>query len=391
MTSNSFKSHKVLDGVLVFKNTKNSNVYQVRIRIPSKRNYIVRSLKTSNLVEAKELAIEQYKLLFNMGNLEKVTKKETLEYWCNQYINFRIKNRGKTLRNSQLDSYRLISETSGLCSVLGQRKISDITNQDLDEFFDEKKVKLSNNTKNKYISSLTAVLRYAFSNNALDRVQEFHRYKVKSNPRASFEFDDTETSITEYEKILERIRVSIKSGDKVRYRQITDDLYNLVLFVVHTQVRPIISELYSIKHEDIKIEHDSLRITIHEGKTGFRYANSTSMLVDIYKKMKKSKSGEYLFANQYQNRNTAKRMFQDQFRYILNQCELYKDKQGRERTLYSLRHLGIQMRLIYSQGDIDLISFVQHLGTSVQMLEKFYAKYLPRTKERIKNLQTFKK
>lgn len=390
MISNAFKSYKVLDGVLVFKNSKNSGVYQVRIRIPSQKKYIVRSLKTKNLVEAKELAIDQYKLIFDIGNVYKVNKKETLEYWCDEYINYRITHRNKTKKNSRIDSYKLTSHTSGLCSTLGKRRISDITNKDLDEFFENKTVNLTNNTKNKYISSLTAVLRYAFNNNAIDRVQEFHRYKVKTNPRASFEFSNTDTTITEYEKILDRIRKSIKNGDQVRYRPITDDLYNLVLFVVHTQIRPVLKEIYSLKHEDIKIRDKSLEITIHDGKTGFRIASSTSQLVEIYQKMKKNKKpNDFLFANHYENRDTAKRMFQDQFRFILNQCELYKDKQGRERTLYSLRHLGIQMRLINSKGKINLLFFAQHLGTSVQMLEKFYAKYLPRTKEVIDNLQSF--
>lgn len=393
MPSNTFKTYKILDGVHIFKNSKNSEVYQVRIRIPSKRKYIVRSLKTDNLVEAREIAMEQYRIFFNLGSVNKVTKRETLKHWCDLYISYRIKNKGKSELNSKIDSYRLTSETSGLCSSMGNMAIKDITNQDIDKFFEKKEleeIKLSNNTKNKYISSLTAVLRYASSQNALDKVNEFSRYKVKSSPRPSFNFNDTETSQTEYDKILEKIRLCIKLGEKVKYRLITQDLYNLVIFIVHSQVRPILKELYSIKHQDIKIVNNSLEITINEGKTGFRIANSTSQLVQIYEKMKrKSKSNDYIFAPEFLNRETTKRMFQDQFRYVLNLCEMYKDKQGRERTLYSLRHLGIQMRLINSKGRINLLFFAQHLGTSVQMLEKYYAKYLPRTKEIVDNLQSF--
>lgn len=393
MTSNAFKTYKILDGVHVFRNTKNSNVYQVRIRLPSKRKYIVRSLKTDNLIEAREIAMEQYRVFFNLGSVNKVTKKETLQYWCDEYINYRIKKRGKSELNSKIDSYRLTSKKSGLCSNMGSMSIADITNNDLDNFFANKeldKIKLSNNTKNKYISALTSVLRYAYSQNAIDKVKDFSRYKVKSSPRPSFNFNDSETTQTEYDTILEKIRECIKSGEKVKYRPITQDLYNLVIFVVHSQVRPILKELYSIKHQDIKVVNNSLEITINEGKTGFRIANSTSQLVQIYQKMKmKKRSSDYIFASDFDNRETAKRMFQDQFRYVLNACEMYKDKQGKERTLYSLRHLGIQMRLINSKGRINLLFFAQHLGTSVQMLEKYYAKYLPRTKEVIDNLQTF--
>ena len=114
MTSNAFKTYKILDGVHVFRNTKNSNVYQVRIRLPSKRKYIVRSLKTDNLIEAREIAMEQYRVFFNLGSVNKVTKKETLQYWCDEYINYRIKKRGKSELNSKIDSYRLTSKKSGL-------------------------------------------------------------------------------------------------------------------------------------------------------------------------------------------------------------------------------------------------------------------------------------
>jgi hypothetical protein len=57
---------------------------------------------------------------------------------------------------------------------------------------------------------------------------------------------------------------------------VTDELYDLVLFVVHSFVRPIATELYALKHHDITVADDPKRliVTVRNGKTGFRSSNT---------------------------------------------------------------------------------------------------------------------
>ena len=64
-----------------------------------------------------------------------------------------------------------------------------------------------------------------------------------------------------------------------------------------------------------------------------------------------------------------------------------KDAYGQDRSLYSLRHLGIQMRLVKSGGKTNLLFLAKNCGTSVEMIERFYCKYLPLDKKVIENLQ----
>jgi hypothetical protein len=48
---------------------------------------------------------------------------------------------------------------------------------------------------------------------------------------------------------------------------------------------------------------------------------------------------------------------------------------GMSRTLYSLRHTAITLRLLYG-GKIDLLTLARNARTSVEMIEKFYSSNL---------------
>jgi hypothetical protein len=95
----------------------------------------------------------------------------------------------------------------------------------------------------------------------------------------------------------------------------TEELYDLILFCVHSFVRPTITERYTLKHNDIALETEPKRLllTVRNGKTGFRVANSTGGAVSAYERMRKrypNASGEdYIFLPEYTNRETAARVF----------------------------------------------------------------------------------
>ena len=60
-----------------------------------------------------------------------------------------------------------------------------------------------------------------------------------------------------------------------------------------------------------------------------------------------------------------------------------------ERSIYSLRHTAICMRLVLSHGQVNIYSLAKNAGTSVNQIERFYAKRLPISKELRENLQSF--
>jgi hypothetical protein len=48
-----------------------------------------------------------------------------------------------------------------------------------------------------------------------------------------------------------------------------------------------------------------------------------------------------------------------------------------ERTVYSLRHTAICMRIILSEGQVNIFNLAKNAGTSVDQIECFYARNLP--------------
>ena len=177
--------------------------------------------------------------------------------------------------------------------------------------------------------------------------------------------------------------------------EVTDGAVDFILFCVHSFVRPT-TTLYALKHNDITVETDPKRllVTVRNGKTGYRVANTMAGAVSAYERIRKrypDVGGEdYLFLPDYPNRATASRIFQRQFNLLMERTELKHDPiTDTERSVYSLRHTAICMRIILSHGKVNIFNLAKNAGTSVEQIERFYAKHLPLSREMAKNLQSF--
>ena len=90
-------------------------------------------------------------------------------------------------------------------------------------------------------------------------------------------------------------------------------------------------ELYALKHNDITVEKDPKRllVTVRNGKTGYRVANTMSGAVSAYERIKiryPDVGGEdYLFLPEYPNRATASRIFQRQFNQLMDETGIKHD------------------------------------------------------------------
>jgi hypothetical protein len=116
--------------------------------------------------------------------------------------------------------------------------------------------------------------------------------------------------------------------------------------------------------------------------------------VSVYDRIKKrypdAMSDDFLFYPEYENRTTAGNMVQRQFREALNYGDLKTDgPTGKQHTLYSLRHTALCMRIILSEGKVNIFNLAKNAGTSVDQIERFYAKFLPLSAEMARNLHSF--
>ena len=78
------------------------------------------------------------------------------------------------------------------------------------------------------------------------------------------------------------------------------------------------------------------------------------------------------------------------FEYVVEVANLKVHRTtGQNRTLYSLRHYGIEIRILKSKGKVNLFGLAQSAGTSVDVIERFYVRWLGLPDEMVENLQSF--
>src|SRR4029078_8814062 len=144
------------------------------------------------------------------------------------------------------------------------------------------------------------------------------------------------------------------------------------------------TERYALKHNDITIAEEPKRllVTVRNGKTGMRIANTLDGAVAPYKRLCQrypdAKGEDYLFLPHYENRVTAARVFARQFNALLEETGLKMDAVLQtQRTIYSLRHTAFCLRIILSQGKVNISNLAKNAGSRVEQIERFSARNLP--------------
>ena len=223
--------------------------------------------------------------------------------------------------------------TTGAWSVtLEHGDVRELTTRDWQLFIEKltrKRSDLSSSTRNMLMATFRNVLKVARDDGLIDVVPATPRQRQKDNPRSFFRFAPlVEPERDEYQQLLKGAKRLADDHAVVRGVEVTGELYDLILFCVHSFVRPTSTELYALKHNDITVDKDPKRllVTVRNGKTGYRVANTMSGAVSAYERIKArypDAGGEdYLFLPEYPNRATASRIFQRQFNQLLDETGL---------------------------------------------------------------------
>ena len=210
----------------------------------------------------------------------------------------------------------------------------------------------------------------------------------KDNPRSYFDE-------SEYKTLRDTAKRLASENVKVRYVPLTDELYDFIIFATNVFVR--LSDLKLLQHKHVQVIKEKgvkyLLITPPESKTAQRESASMEVAVVVYERVRRrhekaslASDDDYVFFPELKNREYALATLRRQFEHVLKEAGLKLDKQGRVRTLYSLRHTALMFRLL--KGDkIDIFKLAHNALTSVDQLERFY---LSHTQSRmiIKELQS---
>jgi hypothetical protein len=382
-------------GLSIYK-TGRSPFWHARLYDAVKKKYVVRSTKETNRIEAAEVAeeiLETYKSKQNTSHA--VNKERSFEHYAKMLSEI-TKQKARSSRNKYAFNDQakiLFRETDGLISYFGQHDVGKITPgmvRDYLLFLDQRREKpLAMSTKSKQCGVLRQVLMLALEDGVIDIVPPMPKMRTVDKPRVSF-------TDAEYARLLEFARVTADQGEtRVRGVPVSREHYNLIVFAVHSFLRPTETELFGIRFCDIEVMNDDpkhLLMTL-TGKTGFRKSASMRAAVDIFEKQRElhaeRKDTDYVFMPEYANRTTAVNTYRRIFNYFFQETGLKKDKDGNDRSPYSLRHYALQTRLVKSDGKVNIYWLAENAGTSVEQLERFYLKNLAPSSAKVRNIQSF--
>ena len=399
MSDESLNSKKTIKhlrrGLSIYK-TGRSPFWHVRIYDAVKKKYVVRTTKEMNRIEAAEVAeeiLDTYKKKQNTAHAS--LKERSFEHYA-KLLSDVTEQKARSSRNKYAFSDQakiLFREKDGLVSYFGKHDVGKITSgmvRDYLLFLDKRRDQpLAMSTKSKQCGVIRQVLMLALEDGVIDIVPPMPKQRTVDKPRVSF-------SDAEYALLLEAARTIADAGEtSVRGVPVTREHYNVIVFAVHSFLRPTETELFGIRYCDIEVmdakpRHLLMTLT---GKTGYRKSASLEAAVDIFEKQRlmnvNAKPTDYVFMPEYANRTTATNTYRRIFNHFLQETGLKKDKDGNDRSPYSLRHYALQTRLVKSDGKVNIYWLAENAGTSVDQLERFYLKNLAPSAAKVRNIQSF--
>ncbi len=380
-------------GLSVYK-TGRSPYWHARIYDPLKRKYVVRSTKESRQLAAISVAEELFEEFRSKQNANYAVQKDrSFEHYARFYLSMKqAQSKGARNRRAHSDEQKILyRETDGVVSYFGKYDVGKITSgmvRDYLMLLDQRREKaLAPSTKSKHSMMIRKILMLALEDGVIDIIPPMPKQRTKDTPRVSF----TEG---EYKRLLEVARACADRGDTERGVEVTREHYHMIVFAVHSFLRPTETELFGIRYCDIEKREDPKHLLMTlTGKTGHRTSASLEAAVDIFDKQREMHPGaggsDPLFMPEYPNRTTAVNTYRRIFNHFLDEANLKADKDGITRSPYSLRHYALQTRLRKSEGKVNIYWLAENAGTSVEQLERFYLKRMEPTGEKVRNIQSF--
>jgi hypothetical protein len=338
-----------------------------------------KSTKTENKEIASEIAKQFYKEI-SFKELENTQKSDVLlfENCANQMLKDQqfLIDRKERSPNLNKDEYQKLR--SDIFPYFKNKHVSDILYQDINSYIQHiSQRNLKPSTLKKHIVLINKVLKHALRQNLIRYIPPMPSIRMKDNARGWF-------NKNEYLKLKQVTRELVRDQKIVRYQNMTDEIRVLITFMINSFLRP--SDLRHLKHRNIEIikrEHTYLKIQTDSSKTHNYPIVTLKNAVRVYEYLLKyyeknqiaHSSDDYVFYPHLKNRNYAIHTLRRQFNEILFKSNLKKTSIGEERTVYSLRHTAIMFRLTNGHS-IDLLTLARNARTSVDMIERFYAKPL---------------
>jgi integrase len=365
------ETHDLMGGKVHLYRRERSRFWQASSYLAGKNRRV--STKEESLAHAKDFAEDWYLELRGKSRAGQLktgkTFKQAAETFVAEYETLTAGQRNPFYVRNQKECLRVY-----LLPFFGNRVLSEITPGLVQEYRVERfkggrsGKPPSRSTLHQEIVALRQVLKCASRHRWLEFLPDLsppYKTSPKIVHRGWFSPD-------EYKKLYEATRRRAQNPKKERYRWDCEQLHDYVLFMANTGLRP--DEAKRLEYRDVRIVKDeATQETILEievrGKRGVGYCKSMPGAVLPFRRLKRRNNPE-----------PTDLLFPKNMRGLLNiilqEESLKVDRDGNQRTAYSLRHTYVCFRLLEGA---DIYQVAKNCRTSVEMIEKYYAAHLKNT------------
>ena len=396
----------------IFK-THASSYWQVRCYMNGK--ILKRSTKTENKRDALNFAKDFYNDLLRRDyegeslNTTMSFRKVALQML--DEMDNQVKRNELTATTAKIARLRL---NKPVFKNLNKTEVASIHYDTLQNFLAklaEQEQQISADTTKQYLKLAKRVLAYAHRMRYIKNVPATPKFKVESKARGYFNSKEYNLLHRRANALIEKRfeerviegkgrtlfnEAETTEGRLLRKIKIEKELYELIIFMSNSFIRP--TDIKNLQHKHIEVkkgEHKYLILNLPPSKKKDKPIATMEMAVDVYERLTEynkkryrrtierngksitepmTQPDDYLFYPNL-NREYALKQLQRQFDVLTWNANLKHGANGEERTIYSLRHTCIMFRLTEGEN-IDYITLAKNARTSVEMIEKHYASQL---------------
>lgn len=343
--------------------------WNVRLKVPNTKGYVIRSTKTTDFNEGKRFSEDLYYELEGKVRRGETLKSPPFDKVVNEWVNecdVIFQNQSEQYKNGNIQ----ISEQH-LKPYFSKTPMDEITEDQISSFSSDKiRNNFSNVSVRHHLTVLKKIFDFGRRKGYVTTVPHINKPKMKINSRSDF-------SKEEWRTLYEYMREWVKHpNQRIQRQRIYTQHYILILG--NSGIR-CGTEVRSLKWSDISTTKDMLgdeRVVISvKGKTDRRDVICNVGIERYFKRLwdfrtnelgKPPNKSECVLVNP--NGKPIK-SYKGSFNSLLDKVKLSFDDEGKRRTPYSIRHTYITMRLM--EG-VNVYQLSSNVGTSVEMIENYY-------------------
>ncbi len=402
---------------------RESDNWYAAIRVRGHKT-VRRSLKTTSQEEAESIAEDLYQELIFKTKRGLSLKSRRFGLVCEGYLRqfeSSVKLEKKLRANERTFSLHQLKRSKSVIRTfvipfLGDKNIEDINDLDIEEYIQKRRVywisgegsKLdtvtykrgrktitrprikpetrepSYNTINKDLIILRKIYDYARMAKIIDGRQ---MPVIKSLPKPkNLIVKKPSLSISQYRSLVRKLQWKIRKQKNARHKRSNTLLYFYILVLANSGLR--VAEAKNLKFKDISSFKDEdgnehIKMFVHgKGKSRVMVPlQRTKKYIASLKEFHRENAS--LFSWKYKDsmfvfsdaRGKPIGTFKTQLDNMLAEWDLLYSEDGRKRTAGAFRKFYMTMRLI--RGGVDIYDLAKNVGSSVAVVEKFYAELEP--------------